>query len=580
MKSRGNHFFRIWIISFLLFTGCVCFNTLIRAGLYEFDTGNRITQTTVPDRQSPRCIAVGPSRLLLVWRESQYLVASQSRDEGFSWSAPVRINESPEQVSPWYSVATDHNGIVAVLWRNPEGTRIISAISEDGGATWTPEIPVNANDIYFVGEVSVAVSDSRIVAIRLERASPEAPLRIYASYYDMSDGGWSESAVRVDDYNDPIVRSDVYIKALTGGGFLAAWSDGRGTLSRDIYVSRSTDGGITWSPNMPLDPGFSGDDRYPTAIETAAGDIVLGFTHWYSFYYGYTALLISPDSGISWSLLSNEPPQDNNASFTRSSHLCVSQTGDLAVLWSDERRYDDVTMDGMDVYFSVSSRPGETWDLPNTRINGNTTGENLFYFAGSIADLPGGDLLVFYKEQLNEDHHCVARGYRAPTVTPTAPPGFPTYTPPPPTPTRTPTPLISPTVWPTLTPTPDPQATATPPCTHLEMKLTLNDTWLSAGDRFLLECRTCSPDTPRPMDQYIILDIFGAYWFWDSWSQTVNYRRVNFSSQIVTETILDFVWPVAGGSLDGIILWGAYLEPDVNILISNVTHVEFGYGPP
>jgi Peptidase family C25/Propeptide_C25 len=149
-----------------------------------------------------------------------------------------------------------------------------------------------------------------------------------------------------------------------------------------------------------------------------------------------------------------------------------------------------------------------------------------------------------------------------PTYTPTTPPSEPTYTP-----------------IPTNTPEPPPTATPTEPAGDVSIDLILNQEVFVAGDDFLLTCLCTNPGAEIAADEYIILDVFGLYFFWPSWAPLPDYRTVEMpAGSSDTQTILSFVWPEGQfGDVSGIYFWAALIDPSTQTLIGNYDMVEFGY---
>ncbi len=161
-----------------------------------------------------------------------------------------------------------------------------------------------------------------------------------------------------------------------------------------------------------------------------------------------------------------------------------------------------------------------------------------------------------------------------PTSTPTAT-ATRTNTPSP-TPTNTRPPTRTPTVTPTVTLTPTP----TIPPTGLE--LIMNDTHLSAGDRFLLDMRVSNrePDTITG-DVYILLDVAGSFFCWPSWrpiAEGLDKRiYVIAPGTSATGTILDFTWPTVDGSMTGLHFFGAMFRHDSFDLLGNPCVVDWEF---
>ena len=148
-----------------------------------------------------------------------------------------------------------------------------------------------------------------------------------------------------------------------------------------------------------------------------------------------------------------------------------------------------------------------------------------------------------------------------PTFTP-VPTEHPTNTPIPPTPTTQPAP--------TYTPTQLPQG--------LTIDLILNQKVYYAGDHFLFTVNTYNNGPEITVDEYIVLDVWGTYYFWPSWSQNIDKVQRTLDAYSTDEqVILDFIWPFGAGSGSDIVFWGVYTYPDTYDLASNIDSVSFDF---
>lgn len=172
---------------------------------------------------------------------------------------------------------------------------------------------------------------------------------------------------------------------------------------------------------------------------------------------------------------------------------------------------------------------------------------------------------------------------RTPTVIPTATPSLP--------PTDTPAPTTSPTSLPSSTPTPTTQPSetpssiptsapsATPECPETGITCELNQTTYLPDDHFVLEVAACNGESiPITVEVYIILDVWGNYWFWPTWTQELDNSEWTLSPcDCHSEIILDFIWPSGAGSAEGIIFWEGLLEPGTLNLIGTIDSCQFDY---
>lgn len=158
------------------------------------------------------------------------------------------------------------------------------------------------------------------------------------------------------------------------------------------------------------------------------------------------------------------------------------------------------------------------------------------------------------------------------------------------TPDGTPTPSVSPTGSPSQTPartpteypftgTPDPP-TVTPTPTDERPYITIftNQTLYEAGDQFILTTRIGHTIEVVRADEYIILDVYGSYWFWPSWDQTIDSVRITLNSgRVSVAKVLEFAWPEGAGSASGLYFWAALLAADSSELLCPVVTTRFSF---
>ena len=189
-----------------------------------------------------------------------------------------------------------------------------------------------------------------------------------------------------------------------------------------------------------------------------------------------------------------------------------------------------------------------------------------------------------------------------PTHTPTPTP-IHTYTPtrtPTKTPTLTPTPTRTSTTLPTktptmaFTPTPPPNFTYTPPpptstptptntpeYNQTGIWIFCNQEIYHPGDHFILQTQTVNAeDYEITAQEYIVLDVYGEYWFYPSWSKDIDYVVVVLEPHSFnSDTILDFIFPQVSESLYNIKFWAALLDPEKYSIIGHFGYCNFGFEP-
>lgn len=202
-------------------------------------------------------------------------------------------------------------------------------------------------------------------------------------------------------------------------------------------------------------------------------------------------------------------------------------------------------------------------------------------------------------ERLTAEQWSMYVAYSAVTYTPTmpaTPSPTTTFTPTPidtpapsPTLTVTPSPIL-PTKTPTLTVTPAPTLSPTIEPSPTEVPfgfcyLYLNNSIFHPGDQFWLVHYISSPIDERQRILFVVLDVYGDYWFYPSWFhyEAPDYR-IDFTEITVIQgdnifEILNFTWPDTGADqVAGLRLWSATTTADLS-LTCDVCMAEFGYGP-
>ncbi|HPQ41531.1 MAG TPA: right-handed parallel beta-helix repeat-containing protein [bacterium] len=140
-------------------------------------------------------------------------------------------------------------------------------------------------------------------------------------------------------------------------------------------------------------------------------------------------------------------------------------------------------------------------------------------------------------------------------------------------PPATPTPGPSPT--PTVTP--EPTVTPTPTPGDEGVVLRLSDDVFTGGERFLLEA-DCTVPAAGSYDLYVMLDIYGLYYFYPAWTEALNHARIDIDAGLTrTETILDFTWPDGDLGSAAIFIWGLMTQPDSWELVGNFDQAYFEY---
>ncbi len=192
---------------------------------------------------------------------------------GGTFSPGLMINDDDQQ-DDQVAIVGDGKGKLYMAWQRFEGD-IYATRSLDNGASWAALVLVNdvagqANvgkatfmAITPAGRVVLAWSDDR-----KQKSGNENDV-----FADSSADGltWGVD-VQVNDDDARYQEDPSLAVATTGackGAVYVVWQDFRNKSSYDIYASRSTDGGLTWSANVPIANDLEGDEMNPAiAVNT------------------------------------------------------------------------------------------------------------------------------------------------------------------------------------------------------------------------------------------------------------------------------------------------------------------------
>ncbi len=182
---------------------------------------------------------------------STTIVLSKSTDKGETWSEPIAISEcftgSSEDTTYGQSfplAATGPNGEVYVVWNNGIEHSIGFVVSYDGGATWTEPRMICHYNIF--GETRL-----------------------------LEGQGWRHSVkkvVRCEAY--PVIQCDLSNSERRGWLYLTWAADNY----PNIYFSRSTDQGQTWSDRVIVHSDTTNDQFWQWhGVDPSNGDIAVMF---------------------------------------------------------------------------------------------------------------------------------------------------------------------------------------------------------------------------------------------------------------------------------------------------------------
>ena len=223
------------------------------------------------------------NRIYAIWDEGNVMAVTWSDNGGATWKKPfVNPQDSPGSNVLGTVIETAANGTVDVVWWDFSRNNIYFDWSSDRGTTWHTDKRVNDRD----GSASGGGWQISIPAMNVDQNSGA----IYVAWPDMrngnldiymsasTDGGLTWSAnKRINDDSGSTTQYMVDLAIDHHGTVHAAWEDKR-SGAWNIYYSNSTDGGATWATNLRVSsadtPGSYNRPGDYFAIEAGPNDYI------------------------------------------------------------------------------------------------------------------------------------------------------------------------------------------------------------------------------------------------------------------------------------------------------------------
>jgi hypothetical protein len=384
--------------------------------------------TTAPDDNrtdiSPQIATDGHGTWVAVWYSSNTLggaigsdddiLFQRSTDNGVTWSAAAALNtnaagDSGADIDP--QLATDGQGVWIAVWGSFDSLGdtintdqdVLYARSTNNGASWSAPAALNSNAAGDLGWdwTPVIVNDGAGVWITIWRSNDtlndtvEVDDDIFFSRSTDSGVGWSAVAtLNTNAATDS--GTDWYPDIATDGQgrWVAVW-ESLDTLGdtidddNDILVSRSENGGATWTAPAALNTnaaGDAGDDLRPQATTDRQGN-------WIAVWESTNELspstggdddihfARSTDLGASWT----DPAALNSNAATDSGDDTIAQLttdghGHWIAHWQSLETFGGTLGADHDILYALSENNGIDWTLQgalNTNAANDSGNDNL-----------------------------------------------------------------------------------------------------------------------------------------------------------------------------------------------------------
>jgi hypothetical protein len=250
-----------------------------------------------------------------LWMNGFNVVFQKSATHGASWSSPVATYGQVSWNDKPVLAMSDDGRDVYVSWNGPTGGDPWIAQSHDFGATWSQEKLVNSGRYFFAFDADVTPDGTVVLsASSFDYSGPGGSAVGQVSHHafiSRDDGAsWEDLLLGSVELGEPCVSEGCYADFYAGHNTVTADEDGDLVFAFDgatsplgpqqIFVRRSSDGGLTWSSPF----GVSTLGRMatgPAAEATGDGDVRLWFAErtpadpWNIWYRR------SSDGGATWS---------------------------------------------------------------------------------------------------------------------------------------------------------------------------------------------------------------------------------------------------------------------------------------
>lgn len=283
--------------------------------------------------------------------DGQRITVSRSADNGATWSAPEYLHDYAASQGWLPSIATDGSGGWIAVWSRPIGHyEMVFSRSVDNGATWSVPaflapalVSDNVNDL----PTGLAADGSGNWLVSF---SNDGGSFVTAS----ADGGVSWGApvlIHPMFSTAPVFPRTPSLATDRNGTWLFVASAGllapSGSYVHDVYVSRSADGGGTWSAPAKVNQDSATGTTSNSASQLVYADDGLWVVVWWG---GGWKIASSTDLGQSWQgerpLLTTTDPLGSTL------NVASNDTGTWIAVWDSDDALDGQVGPDLDVVYS------------------------------------------------------------------------------------------------------------------------------------------------------------------------------------------------------------------------------------
>ncbi|GJM43263.1 MAG: hypothetical protein DHS20C21_01050 [Gemmatimonadota bacterium] len=331
---------------------------------------------------APRILGLGSGVWVAIWTSNDDLggtigsdldiLYSRSTDDGSTWSAAAPLNstasvDTGSDGSPVEHLALshDHQGRLIAAWTSWEAVAagplgadadILAALSVDAGLSWGPAFPLNTNadvddSTDKIGALASGGSGSWVAVFVSADSTGGVGTDDDVFSTRSTDGGssWAAKTLLNSSGSSDGTAGDAAPALATDGlgQWVAVWASGadiaaNGGDGGDIFVSRSSDQGVSWSAVELLNSNGVGDTGADLGPKVAADRL----GHWIAVWrsnedaggaWGTDADILtskSEDGGLTWTdvqVLNVNAAHDSGTD--RKPNVASNGIGDWIVVW-------------------------------------------------------------------------------------------------------------------------------------------------------------------------------------------------------------------------------------------------------